>query len=163
MTKPKSIKALLKLLPPHKRVARPGPSKAKGEAARLLYKPLKRAFADAGLNMRVDGDWKTLSIRLAAVMYGGRGPGQPKRWTKKRLRKLVEQIDKIKLEYGKLKLSELECCRRLINKSAGGLYNGVGKSTTLRRRLQQAKRLKKAGSATRRPASTELTAKGLRI
>jgi hypothetical protein len=145
MARPRSIKSLLKRLPPHRSATLPGPSKSKDELARLLYKPLKRAFADAGLDMHKTGDWIILAMRLAAVVYRGRSPGQPKRWTKKWLKKLAEDIDKIKHENQKLK--ELECCRFLIKRSEGKLYNGVGVPATLRRRLQEAKRLKKASSA----------------
>jgi hypothetical protein len=110
--------------------------------AGMLEKPIGNAFEKSGLDIDNDQDWKKLLIWILAAIYGGKGPGQPKKWSTNKLRKLQQEIDNIKNQHsGHLK--ELDCCKRLIRKSENNRYNGVGDAETLRRVLQNAKRVSK--------------------
>ena len=111
------------------------------QLGRMLEKPVRTAFKKAGLDFFNDAHWKGLLVVLAAAVYGGRGPGHPKSWSRRKLRKLRDDVAKIRAEHPGD--SELECCKRLIRKSENHRYNNVEKATTLRRILQTAKQLDK--------------------
>jgi hypothetical protein len=73
---------------------------------REFGRPVRTAFKIARLDIRNDVHWKILLWTLARAIYGKRGPGQKKKWTNKKLRRLVEGIARIKAkypEYGELK------------------------------------------------------------
>jgi hypothetical protein len=112
--------------------------------ARALTRPLERAFSKAGLDIDNDAHWKQLLIWFAWAHFGARGPGAPKKWTPRRLRRLLSDVDEIR---GKLpNLTELEYCKRLIKDN--DLYKPYQeKSSTLRRALQNAKALDKQAKA----------------
>jgi hypothetical protein len=111
--------------------------KKKRAVIRLLAKPLNTAFEETGLDAENDDDWKKLAVFLSAAVFGGRGPGHPKRWSTKKLRRLTAEFDKIRVKHPSF--TEERCCKELIRES-GGEYNKVTKATTLRRVLQTAKR-----------------------
>jgi len=114
-------------------------SKATRQFVRRIARPIDKAFTKAGLDIKKQKDWKTLVILFCVAIYGGRDAGQPKRWSKKKLRKLRGDISNIKAEYPGD--SELDCCKRLLRGRNNGRYNKVESATTLRRVLQTAKRL----------------------
>jgi hypothetical protein len=107
--------------------------------ARKLRKPLRTAFKKAGLDFFNDAHWQRLLMYFVVVIYGGRGPGHPKTWSKRKLRQLREDVATIKAKHPRD--SELECCARLKRESGRRRYDS--KATTLRRLLQTAKKLDK--------------------
>jgi len=106
--------------------------------ARLLAKPLDKAFERSGLDANNEKHWTQLLTLLAFAVYGGRGRGQPKQWSRKKLRRLKADVDQIKAN--NLRLSEEECCKRLLQ-SKGQHSRYDVKFATLRRKLQDAKKL----------------------
>jgi hypothetical protein len=101
---------------------------------RRFRKPLREAFKKAGLDTKNENHWVILSLVFASLVYG-KGPGRPKTQTKKKLYRLLKNVEQIKAVDARL--SELDACRRLI-KSRGRYQNANAK--TLRRQLQTAKR-----------------------
>jgi hypothetical protein len=110
------------------------------QLARKLEKPIRTAFKKAGLDFFNDAHWKKLLTVFAVAVYG-RSPGRRKSWSRRKLRKLRDDVAKIRAEHPGDR--ELECCKRLIRKSENHRYNKVGEATTLRRVLQTAKKLDK--------------------
>ena len=106
--------------------------------ARLLAKPLDKAFERSGLDANNEKHWTQLLTLLALAVYGGRDRGQPKQWSRKKLRRLREDVAQIKANNPSL--SEEECCKRLL-KSEGQHSRYDVKFATLRRKLQDAKKL----------------------
>jgi hypothetical protein len=113
------------------------------EAAKLLAqkfrKPMRMAFKKARLDIENDDHRVLVLSTLASAVYGRRGPGQPKRWTKRKLRRFQKRISEIQAEYPNDK--EEACCKRLLRKTKNHRYNKVDNAKTLRRVLQTAKRL----------------------
>jgi hypothetical protein len=107
--------------------------------AQKLRKPIRMAFKKARLDFGNDGHRVFVLATLALAVYAGRGPGQPKRWTKRKLRRFRKRISEIQAEYPNDK--EEACCERLLSKSKKHRYNKVHNAKTLRRVLQTAKRL----------------------
>ena len=58
----------------------------------IFRKPTRMAFKKAKLDIGNDGHRMWVLSSLAFAVYGGRGPGQPKRWTKRKLRRLRKRI-----------------------------------------------------------------------
>jgi hypothetical protein len=104
--------------------------------ARLLAKPLDKAFERSGLDADNDKHRTQLLVLLAFAVYGGRDRGQPKKWSRKRLRRLKKDLDQIKANNPSF--SEAQCCEQLL-KDRNSRY--TGKPSTLMRRLQDAKKL----------------------
>jgi hypothetical protein len=102
--------------------------------ARRLAKPLGKAFERSGLDPCNEKHQAQLLVLLAFAVYGGRDRGQPKQWSRKKLRRLRTDVAQIGADNPGL--SEEECCKRLLK---GGRY--TVKSETLRRKLQDAKKL----------------------
>jgi hypothetical protein len=132
--------------------AAPGPDPAKDKLAlkiaRKLARPLALAFKKAELDSGNKKHWPLLTVQLAWAVYGTRGPGAPKSWTKKRLRGLLGNVAKIKSDYPRR--SEVECCKLLVK---NGTYRQT--ATTLRRMLQTAKKRERESrllAAAREPA-----------
>lgn len=117
------------------------PSKAARKTARILNWATSAVFKKAGLNINDNEDWRILLPWLAWAIYG-KNPGHPKTWNKKTLRRLKTNV--AELQSKNPKLTEDACCRQLI-KDIYYLEMGVAKPTTLRRRLQQAKKLDAKG------------------
>ena len=113
------------------------PSKAARKIQRILDRATKVVFKKTGLNINDIEDWKLLLPWLAWAMYG-KNPGHPKVWTKKALRRL--KADVTQLQSKEPNLTEDDCCEQLITEIYY-LDMGVTKASTLRRRLQQAKKL----------------------
>jgi hypothetical protein len=107
--------------------------------AQILSKPMRMAFKKARLDIENDDHRVLVLSTLAFAVYGGRGPGQPKRWTKRKLRRFRKRISEIQAEYPNDK--EEACCERLLRKEKNHRYNKVDNAKTLRRVLQTAKRL----------------------
>ena len=103
---------------------------------KILMRATAKAFEKAGLDVDSDDDWKTLAALLSAAAFGGRDRGQPKKWSKKKLRRLVVDVANIQAKHPTF--SEENCCKELIRES-GGEYNKVSNAETLRRVLQTAK------------------------
>jgi hypothetical protein len=103
---------------------------------RLLVKPLKKAFGRSGLDINNEKDWTQLLVLLAFAVYGGRDRGQPKRWSRKKLRRLRDDVAQIKANNPNL--SEEKCCKQLLEDH----HRRYGVTVrTLRRKLQDAKKL----------------------
>jgi hypothetical protein len=109
--------------------------------SRKLANLIELLFKDAGWDIDNDDDWRRMLLVLAAVIFGGRGPGKPKKWSKKTLRRLRDDVAKIQAESPNL--SQLKCCKMLIRRSAKKNYKGVENAETLRRQLQTSNRLDK--------------------
>ena len=103
--------------------------------ARLLAKPLNTAFKRSGLDVDNEKHWKQLLVLLALAIYGGKGRGQPKQWSRKELRRLRNDVARIKADNPTF--SEEECCKQLL-KGRNSRY--AVKFSTLRRKLQDAKK-----------------------
>ena len=79
-------------------------------------------------------------IILVIAVFGGRGAGQPKRWSKKKLHHLRESVNEIRSNDPD-GTTELKCCEILKKRKAErGRYDHL-KATTLLRILQKAKTL----------------------
>ncbi len=104
---------------------------------RILTRATEAVFKKAGLDINDSEDWTFLLPWLAWAMYA-KNPGHPKLWTRKKLRRLLADVTK--LRSNNTKLTEAACCTQLITEIRY-LDLGVTKATTLRRRLQQAKKL----------------------
>jgi hypothetical protein len=134
----KRFEAMSAIMPrPERTDATRGPDPAKGrlvrKIARKLARPLDLAFKNAKLDSGNKKHWPLLTVQLAWAVYGTRGPGAPKSWTKKRLCGLLADVRNIKTDDPRL--SEVECCKLLVK---NGTYRQT--ATTLRRMLQTAKR-----------------------
>jgi len=102
-----------------------------------LERPLRTAFMKTGLDIHNDEDWKKLLVWLVWVIYSGKGPGAPIKWTPEKLRQLLDDVELLRST--NQKLSEEEYCKELSKgKAADGRYKGK-KASTLRRALQRAK------------------------
>jgi hypothetical protein len=107
---------------------------------RVLDRSLTKAYKQLKLDPNSDDDAKQLCVWLAWAVYGGKRPGAPLKWSPKKYRRLLADVDAMRAENPKLK--ETECCKLLCKgKAAEGRYEGIKKSSTLRRRLQTAKAL----------------------
>jgi hypothetical protein len=94
---------------------------------------------EAELNVDDQADRDQLLVWLAWAVYGGKSAGAPRKWTPKKQRLLLTDVRA--LQTANRGLSETVCCDRLSEgKGADGRYKGI-KSRTLRRVLQNAKRL----------------------
>jgi hypothetical protein len=114
--------------------------KAARKYGKALEQSLKRAFKATKLNPKSKSDKELLLFWLAWAIYGGRGPGAPKTWTKLLLRQLRDTVDEMRR--ADPKLTEENCCKLLSRGAAAdGLYKNK-KASTLRRVLQKAKSLK---------------------
>jgi hypothetical protein len=109
-------------------------TKRRRQLARKMIKPLSRAFEDAGLDLDNSKHWEQMLFVLIAAVYAGRGPGKPKRWSNKRLRRLRSEVEEISAKDPKL--TELNCCEKLVKDKT---YDK--KPKTLLRKLQDAKNL----------------------
>jgi hypothetical protein len=149
----KRFEAMSAIMPrPERTDATRGPDPANErlvrKIARKLARPLDLAFKNAKLDSGNKKHWPLLTVQLAWAVYGTRGPGAPKSWTKKRLRGLRADVRNIKTDDPRL--SELECCKLLVKE---GKYTET--ATTLRRVLQTAKKQDKESgllAAAREPA-----------
>ena len=112
-------------------------TKTTKQLVRRLVRASAIAFEKAGLDVDKDEDWKTLALFFSAAVFGGRGPGHPKKWSTKTLQRLLVDFSKIQAKHPDL--SEEDCCKELIRES-GRQYNKVDNAKTLRRALQNAKR-----------------------
>jgi hypothetical protein len=105
---------------------------------RVLDRSLTKAYKQLKLDPNSDDDAKQLCVWLAWAVYGGKGPGAPLKWTPKKYRMLLADVNALQAN---TKLKETECCELLRKgKAGGGRYEGL-KSSTLRRCLQTAKAL----------------------
>jgi hypothetical protein len=94
------------------------------------------AFDKAGLDIEDIEDWKFLLPWLAWAIFD-KSPGRRREWSKKELRRLLEDVNKLRSDGAKLK--EEEYCEQLMTE-VHYLEKGVT-AGTLRRRLQEAKKL----------------------
>ena len=69
------------------------------QLARKLEKPIRTAFKKAGLDFFNDAHWKGLLMFFALAVYGGKRPGHPKNWSRRKLRKLRDDVAKIRAEH----------------------------------------------------------------
>lgn len=116
----------------------PKANELRKKISRTLAKPLEMAFRKAGLDAGKRDDRDRLLVWLAWGIYGGKSPGAPKKWTPKRLRQLLDDVNMLK---AKRDLNDGDCCKQLSKGlAANGRYKEMN-SSTLRRVLQQAKAL----------------------
>ena len=117
----------------------PETKKLHRQIARTLSRPLEKAFAEAGLDINNEAHWEQLLLWLAWALYGGKGPGAPMKWTPKRLRRLLDDVNELRAV--EPRMGEGRCCELLVKGKGGqGRYKGKN-AGTLRRILQQAKAL----------------------
>jgi hypothetical protein len=143
LTPRKRLNALFPFLHSLLTTAEPAPSPKSERLARqierVLKRPLESAFEKAKLNIDNQGDRDQLLVWLAWAVYGGKSPGAPRKWTPKKQRLLLTDVRA--LQARDPGLTETACCDLLSKgKAADGRYKDV-KSRTLRRVLQNAKRL----------------------
>jgi hypothetical protein len=110
------------------------PSEDAKKIGKILDRATKSAFKKASLNIDNTEDWAFLLSLLAWSIYG-KDPGHPKRWNKRKLRRLKSKVAKLRLRNPAP--TEKSCCEQLTNDIH---YVGLT-APTLRRRLQQAKKL----------------------
>jgi hypothetical protein len=103
---------------------------------RRFDKAVTTAFSAFGLDRENEDHQEQLLFWLAGVIFGGRGPGAPKVWKRKKLLELLSDIKAIKA--ARPGLTEAQYCKRLVTENPR--YEGC-KPDTLRRRLQEAKKL----------------------
>jgi hypothetical protein len=103
------------------------------EVGRILRKPLRTLFDKAGADIKNDDEWRELLIFIAWAIYS-KDPGREKKWTKKKLLRLL--ADDTKVKSNNTNLTEGARCVVLTMER----YLDVT-APTLRRRLQQAKKL----------------------
>jgi hypothetical protein len=109
------------------------PSKRAKKFARFI----ERAFEQTGLDPNNDVHWTILLSLLARAVCGGKGRGQPQRWSKKKLGRLRERIEEI--EANNPDATEEECCKILLKqKDLPRMYQDKSPKTLLRQ-LQTAK------------------------
>jgi len=112
-----------------------GPAdKTRRKSVRLLRKPLRTLFKKAGADINNDDDWYELLSFIAWAIYS-KDPGHPKKWTKKKLRRLLADVTELKSS--NRNLNEEACCKELTSRPR---YSDIT-VPTLRRQLQQAKKL----------------------
>jgi hypothetical protein len=108
----------------------------------LLSRPIAKAAEQADLDVADELDWQILTSMLAWSIYGGKGPGRGKMWSDDKLKQLLMDLETVRLANPHLKKEE-EICKFLCSrKSNFDQYQDL-KSPTLRRRLQDAKNLKR--------------------
>ena len=107
------------------------------EIERILTRATEAAFEKAGLDINDSADWKVLLPWLAWAIYD-KNPGRPLEWSEKELRRLLADVRKLKSNDAKR--NDTKCCEDLAEKDIYYLGKGATAST-LRRRLQQAKKL----------------------
>jgi hypothetical protein len=102
-----------------------------------VFGPVIRAFRAFGLDHRNNGDWYSLALHLARVLFPGRRrPGPPTKWTAERLFLLLAQVASYKRQ--RPKAADTDICRWLQTKS----YKDE-KLEALRRALQDARNPKR--------------------
>jgi hypothetical protein len=153
------LKALFPFLHSLGTAAEPVPSPKSERLARrierVLQRPLRRAFKEAKLNFDDHGHREQLLVWLAWAVYGGKSPGAPRKWGPKKLRRLLDDVQALRTSDPKLK--ETACCK-LLSKGKGGdgRYQGIN-SGTLRRVLQNAKRLDRKAKVLATPLHEVIT------
>lgn len=120
------------------------PTKAGEKTLRLINKLVDRAFKGAKMDRKKE-DWRTLATWLAVAVYvGPKGPGRKKRWTKRQLLRLLNNVQRMRKQNPALK--EGQCCDLIIKTSPYNKMKGIHQqligSKTLRRQLQEAKALR---------------------
>jgi hypothetical protein len=122
---------------------------------RELKRSLERAFEKAKLNIENAGDRDQLLVWLAWAVYGGKSPGAPRKWSPKKLRRLLHDVQALRAS--KPCLAETACCDLLSKgRAAEGRYKDF-KSRTLRRLLQTAKRLNQQAKVLATPLNAIVT------
>jgi hypothetical protein len=114
--------------------------KKKWEKVRPKFvRAMERACTALGIDPDNERDRKFLLIVLVIAVFGGRGPGQPKRWPKKKLVRLRKDVEDIGKRFPDAK-SELKRCELLVKlKRDYPMYEDYN-PRTLVRALQNAKR-----------------------
>ena len=102
----------------------------------LLVGPMLAAFKAFGLDHRSFGDWNSLAIHLARVLFTRRRPGPSKKWTAERLCLLLADVAAYKRKNPKA--SDPDICGWLHKKSYAH-----ESSEALRRALQDARNPKR--------------------
>jgi hypothetical protein len=124
---------------PERTDAARGPDPANGRLVRKtalkLARPSDLAFKKAKLDSGNKEHWIQLTFQLAWTVFGTRGPGAPKSWTKKRLRRLLADVRNIKIDDPRL--SELKRCTQLVKegkyKETATTLPGSCRNMTVRR------------------------------
>lgn len=117
------------------------PSRAteyKRKIGRILAKSMETAFVEAGLDADKKAHRRLLLAFLSWAIYGGKDAGRPKKWTKKKLRRLSQAVDAIRADNPMLRDKEAVALLSWTDR-----YKTV-KASTLRRTLARAKKLKTA-------------------
>jgi hypothetical protein len=117
-------------------------------ASRSIAKCLDRAFKEAGRDINRDEDWLIVSMWLAVSLFSGKKRGAPRRWSRRKLLRLVADVERIKLNGGAKggTKTDMECCRDLVklprySKMKGKNHTQI-KASGLRRRLGSARAMR---------------------
>ncbi len=105
-----------------------------------LTRPIVRAAEKANLDVDDELDKQILMCMLAWSIYGGKGPGRGKTWVDDKQRQLMTDFEAVRLDSPNLKGEEAVCKILCSRKSNFPQYQGLT-PRTLRRRLQEAKKL----------------------
>jgi hypothetical protein len=96
-------------------------------------------------------DWKYVALWLACSVFAGREPGKPKKWNRKGMFRLIDDIEQIRTHrHNKGQpATDLDCCKELLkrppyNKFKGNSHRPDYSASALRRRLGEARRVKRA-------------------
>jgi hypothetical protein len=112
----------------------------------LLVRAIATAAERADLNVEDELDREILICMLAFAIYGGKGPGREKSWDDGRLNQLLADYDVARLGNPNLKTEE-DVCKYLCSRKSGFPQYHTLQFPTLRRRLQDAKTLRRLGEA----------------
>ena len=104
----------------------------------VLVGPVLAAFKSFGLDHRSSGDWNSLAIHLARVLFTRRRPGPSKKWTAERLCLLLADVAAYKRKNPEA--SDSEICGWLHRHNKSYAHES---SETLRRALQDARNPKR--------------------
>ncbi len=148
---PKTFLAGARLGPTSKNQSQASHAQVKS-AAKLVARCIQLAFEAAGCDTDREEDWRMVAMWLALAVFGGRDAGHPQVWSKRKLLKLVADIDKTKQARRAkgLPARDLDCCAELLKHEPYSKLKGrkdhldVMTASGLRRRLVEARKAKGA-------------------
>lgn len=115
------------------------------QIAAALLLPLKKASKESGLSTTDPNQLLMLACLLARSIFGRRGPGRREGWTKKVNNRLLKDYERVRKQRPDLK-TEKAVCKELHRLKQ---YQNL-KPSSLRRRLQDAKRVRQREADERR-------------
>jgi hypothetical protein len=153
-----SAKQIFEVVSRISRLKRPagerGSEKPKGDPklVKRILKQINRcvdqAFRAAKLDPQNEDDWQVLATWLAVAVYAGRHHrGRPTGWTRRRLLRLIDDIERVRPQLPQdTRPTDKACCDKLIKelpyKNMKGKRNMPLTSSALRRNLSRARLIK---------------------